>query len=505
MNFKNSLYNPDEFTITFELVPSRGGRNRKLDRTMDLAREIAADGRIRAVSITDNAGGHPALSPEALGLEIMETGLDVISHFSCKDKNRNEIESQLFAWDRAGLANLLVITGDYPKSGYCGQPKPVFDLDCIHVLDILSRMNRGRYADRCTMATTFCKGVAISPFKRTRAEQEMQYCKLRRKSETGADYAISQLGFDPRKFHELLLYMEENQINLPLLGTIFVPNMTLARLIHAGKVPGCVMSSDLLNEMESQAGAEDKGKKARLKRAALLMATLRGMGYHGAHIGGPGLSMEDLDFLLNQAAAHGDNWQELIPPLSSWPEDGFFYYEKDPANGLNLAAKTRPTKPAKTMAPAYGLARIFHNLAFEPEGFLYPAAKRTCLALEKTMAHAPLHGLEHLAKFILFACRDCGDCNLSRLAFLCPQSGCAKYLLNGPCGGSRDGWCEVYPQTRKCLYVKVHDRLAANNDLASFQTGIALPRDWRLANTSAWLNFYKGIDNSGNNCLSSEE
>ncbi len=504
MNFKDSLHNSDEFTITFELVPSRGGRNRKLDRTMDLARKIAADGRIQAVSITDNAGGHPALSPDSLGLEIMDTGLDVISHFSCKDKNRNEIESQLFAWDRAGLANLLVITGDYPKSGYCGQPKPVFDLDCVHVLDILSHMNRGRYADRCTMPTTFCKGVAISPFKRTRAEQEMQYCKLKRKKEAGADYVISQLGFDPRKFHELLLFMEENHINLPLLGTVFVPNMGLARLIHAGKVPGCVMGSGLFKEMEDQARAADKGKEARLIRAARLVAVLKGMGYNGAHIGGPGLTMDDLDFLLSQATSLEDNWQELIPQLTSWPEKDFFYYAKDPAKGLNLPAKTSPARTKKHIVPSYGLARLIHNLAFKPGGFLYPAASKTCLALENSIAHRPLHGLEHLSKFILFSCRDCGDCNLSKLAFLCPQSGCAKYLLNGPCGGSRDGWCEVYPETKKCLYVKVYERLADQSALAPFTTGIALPRDWRLANTSAWLNFYKGVDNSGG-CLESKK
>ena len=60
-------------------------------------------------------------------------GLDVISHFSCKDKNRNQIESLLFGWDRSGLHNLLVLTGDYPKPGFQGAPKPVFDLDSVQL------------------------------------------------------------------------------------------------------------------------------------------------------------------------------------------------------------------------------------------------------------------------------------------------------------------------------------------------------------------------------------
>lgn len=97
---RRSLADPHEFTLTFELVPGRGGRARELERILVLAHDIAADGRFQAVSITENAGGHPALSPEVLGAEIRSMGLEAIIHLSCKDKNRNQIESLLFSWDR---------------------------------------------------------------------------------------------------------------------------------------------------------------------------------------------------------------------------------------------------------------------------------------------------------------------------------------------------------------------------------------------------------------------
>ncbi len=76
-----------------------------------------------------------------LGLEIKKMGLDVITHFSCKDKNRNQMESLLFGWDREGLCNLLVLSGDYPKKGFQGTPKPVFDLGSVQALHLISRMN----------------------------------------------------------------------------------------------------------------------------------------------------------------------------------------------------------------------------------------------------------------------------------------------------------------------------------------------------------------------------
>ena len=116
--FQRSLFDPGEFALTLELVPNRGGRSAAHVRALDFARDAATDGRLQAVSITENAGGHPALAPEVLGREILDLGLDVIIHLSCKDKNRNQIESGLFAWDRAGLRNLLVVAGDYPQRGY---------------------------------------------------------------------------------------------------------------------------------------------------------------------------------------------------------------------------------------------------------------------------------------------------------------------------------------------------------------------------------------------------
>ena len=492
--FQQSLVSRDEFTITFELVPSRGGRNRQHDRTLSLAGELAKDGRIQAVSITDNAGGHPALSPEVLGLEIMEMGLDVISHFSCKDKNRNEMEGQLFGWDRRCLHNLLVISGDYPKKGYSGHPKPVFELDSVHVVDMLRLMNKGSYINQSTQATSFFKGVAVSPFKLVEAEQFMQYYKLHRKITAGSDYVITQLGFDARKFHEVLLYMELNQLQVPVLGSVFIPSMPLVEIMYRGDVPGCVIPDRLYEQLKKEARSPDQGKKARLTRAAELLAVLKGMGYHGAHIGGPGLSMEDFDFMLNAAQKYESSWQELVNQLNFWPEDGFNMYEKDQATGLN-ASKPMPVDHIKKFDPIYSLAEFTHNLAFDPQGPFFEMSKKSCIALHNSVLSRPFFAVEHLAKFLMFDCRNCGDCALSSLAYLCPQSGCAKYMLNGPCGGSRDGWCEVYPGKKRCLFVRSYERLSPAECQKKFIKGFEPPRNWELNNTSSWLNFYQGRDN----------
>ncbi|MFH1214948.1 MAG: methylenetetrahydrofolate reductase C-terminal domain-containing protein [Pseudomonadota bacterium] len=495
--FQRSLLEQDEFTITFELVPSRGGRNRQIDRTLGLARDLALDGRIRAVSITDNAGGSPALSPEVLGLEIKAMGLDVISHFSCKDKNRNEMESQLFGWDRRGLHNLLVISGDYPKEGYSGHPKPVFDLDSVHVVDMLRLMNQGRFIRHENQPTAFFKGVAVSPFKMTEPEQLMQYFKLRRKVAAGADYVITQLGFDARKYHEALLYMKQHDLRLPVLASVFVPSLGLAEIMYRGGVPGCIVSEKLYLEMKKESTAADKGKKARLNRAAKLLATLRYMGYSGAHIGGPGLKMEDFDFMLTAAQEYLPQGGELIHDLDFWPDEGFYLYRKDNHTGLNVEEMNPCGKGFSGFHPVFSLARLVHNTAFDPRSPFFPFCRKSCLALHESFLRKPFFALEHLSKFILFDCQNCGDCTLASHSYLCPQSGCAKYMLNGPCGGSRDGWCEVYPGKKRCIYVKAYERRASSGIMDEDRKNFEPPRNWLLNCSSSWANFYQGKDNRG--------
>lgn len=501
--FQRSLYDPHQFTLTFELVPSRGGHSKEHTRELELAGQAAADHRLSAVSITENAGGYPALSPEILGLEIKRLGLPVIIHFSCKDKNRNQIESMLFAWNRMGLHDLLVITGDYPQQGYFGCPKPVFDLDCIHLLDLLKRMNHGIFdlGDKTAVSpsiepTSFFKGVAFSPFKRFEAELLTQYYKLHRKIANGGDYIITQIGFDARKFHEIIVYLQQHQLNIPILGNVFIPNLTVTEKMYQGKIPGCIIPERLYNDTRKEAESPDKGKKARLIRAAKLLAILKGMGYSGAHIGGPGLDFADIDFVLNQAVTMDDNWQDFIPDISYWLPDSFYYFTKNEETGLNLPIPTtRPDKGNKNNL-SYMFSRYIHNLTFQPTGALYRIMKKTSLYLDDSRLQSALPYIEHLIKFMLFECRNCGDCTLGELAFLCPQSGCAKYLLNGPCGGSRDGWCEVHPNHKRCLYVLIYERLKTYECEAMMGKGLLPPRDWVLNNTSSWVNFYRGRDHT---------
>jgi ferredoxin len=73
-------------------------------------------------------------------------------------------------------------------------------------------------------------------------------------------------------------------------------------------------------------------------------------------------------------------------------------------------------------------------------------------------------------------CAACGECVLHRTAGICPIARCAKSLLNGPCGGSQDGKCEIDPEI-PCAWQLIYDRLKAQGKLDQMLT-IEPARDW---------------------------
>jgi hypothetical protein len=56
-------------------------------------------------------------------------------------------------------------------------------------------------------------------------------------------------------------------------------------------------------------------------------------------------------------------------------------------------------------------------------------------------------------------CLECGECMLEWTGGICPLTACTKSLLNGPCGGARDGKCEFQPEARDCGWHLIYERL----------------------------------------------
>lgn len=76
-------------------------------------------------------------------------------------------------------------------------------------------------------------------------------------------------------------------------------------------------------------------------------------------------------------------------------------------------------------------------------------------------------------------CAACGDCILGLTGGICPIARCSKSLLNGPCGGSEGGHCEISPDV-PCAWQLIYDRLSSMGKLDTLLQ-LQAPKNWRTS------------------------
>ena len=127
-----------------------------------------------------------------------------------------------------------------------------------------------------------------------------------------------------------------------------------------------------------------------------------------------------------------------------------------------------------------GMERLYHATNPLVLGLLKGVTKVFGRSLDR-----PITALEAGVKGLLFDCKMCGDCALSRTGMSCPMN-CPKTIRNGPCGGVREnGMCEVKPEMR-CVWVAAWDG-ASRMKHGDAIKDVNFALDHRLRGTSSWL------------------
>ena len=250
-------------------------------------------------------------------------------------------------------------------------------------------------------------------------------------------------------------------------------------------------------------GGKDKGKAFFHEFAAKQFAVARGLGYRGAYLGGH-LKFEDFQHILDLSTSFGDDdWKNFILEFGFDAPDEFYFFEQNIETGLNsteinrdyVASKTPEGRRAlrRKVPLTYKLNRAAHDLLFEENSAAFKAGRKLFASAEdRNTVRKVVHTVEQAVKIPAFDCRDCGDCSLPDIAYLCPESQCVKNQRNGPCGGTREGKCEI--GEKDCIWARAYERLKAYDEEESMLNRPVIYRDGTLKGTSAWGNTYLGRD-----------
>ncbi len=453
------------FCHMVELVASARTTEEKL---LEICSNLAGLDMIDAAGITSYAGGASGHDPVRTAIGARERGLTPNIHLTCVYQDRRGIRQTLEELHRLDIHNIFAITGDYPRDN---KDAAVFDLDSVALVSMIDEMRKAGMPFRIS--------VAVSPFKYTEPDCLYQYIKLEKKLAAGADFAITQLGYDVRKFRELKRYLDEKGIVKPVIGNVYVLGKRAAEIMSEGRPPGCWVAPELLERITEEAGAEDKGKAARLERAARTVAVLRGLGYAGAYIGGTH-NAEQIQWIVRRGEELAPRWEEHAEELSYAPKRAFYIYDSPRSapkplgvlhHTLTLAGKMFPVRTETVWRKLLrGMSRWVH---------VRPVVEK---ALEK---------FETAVKVPMFGCESCGNCVLGDMEFVCPQT-CPKQIRNGPCGGTDNGMCEVIPE-QPCIWVGVYERAKTAGELDDLKVFIP-PPDRSLKGTSSWVNLFLDLD-----------
>ena len=362
---REKLADTARFLVATELVSVRGSMaGVNAIKARDFANDLVACPEIDWISITDNAGGNPQLAPLVMGRPILYAGKEVVIHLTCKDLNRNGLESEAWMLNSEGFNNILAMTGDYPVAGNDGLARPVFDIDSIGLITLLNKMNKGLGAEAANgkrqqlEKTQFCVGAVTTNFKLREGEVIPQYQKLEKKVECGARFIINQIGFDSRKISELRCYMDAHGMKeTPLIGNVYLLSPRVADLFHEGRIPGVVVSDALWELCRMQSGSPDRGKAFFLELAAKQIAIYRGLGFRGVYLGGVHTLAAIERILEIERSFAPDDWKQFAREIRFSRPGEFFFYAEDPATGLaNPATETPRTKTDSIEACDGGLS-----------------------------------------------------------------------------------------------------------------------------------------------------
>ena len=347
--------------------------------------------------------------------------------------SHSEAERLVRLADSCALTNLVAVSGDAPykcpvrecrRLEFTGSDE-LLRLCCEHGLHT---------------------GVVTNPFQYTPGTQWGQLLKLDRRIAGGAEFIVTQCGWDMLKLQSLAWYLASHSEYTPRIARLMLLSPPRIERILKNCCPGVRISDDFRRHLEHELSySKAQFESAQYRRLELQVAGCRLMGFSGVQIVGAETParVRIVSNRIRQALEEFTDFQQWLEEYNSYlgsadmspiPEGYQLYdrmlYRDMPENG-----------PIGINPPGEPEATAWERTMLKVRKFFFRHAD------EESPGHA------RMLKKLLVSCRGCGRCRLRANSYVCPET-CPKRLAEGPCGGVRaDGSCELDPEL-ECVHVR---------------------------------------------------
>jgi 5,10-methylenetetrahydrofolate reductase len=247
-----------EFAVTAELNPPDSA-----DPEDVYERARIFDGWVDGINAVDASGANCHMSSVGICALLTRMGYAPIMQISCRDKNRIAIQGDVLGAAAMGVANILCLTGDGVQAGDQPGAKPVFDLDCMSLMETVRVMrDNGKFLSgrKLTTPPEVFLGGAINPFA---PPFDFRPHRLAKKIAAGAQFVQSQYCYDVPMFRE---YMKR-VTDLGLIEKCFIlcgvgplASAKTARWMRSN-VPGVHIPDAIIKRLEGAEKQKQEGKR----------------------------------------------------------------------------------------------------------------------------------------------------------------------------------------------------------------------------------------------------
>lgn len=257
-----------QFAITAEMAPPKG-----CDFTEQLEVAELLKGKVDAVNVTDMQSACLKASSLGLCIKLQQAGIDAIVQMTGRDRNRMAIMGDVLSAAAFGIHTVLALTGDHPTVGDCKEAKPVYDLDSVGILKMLSEMERtGTDCGGNTLSSTpkLFKGAVVTPVY---DPLPLQISKLKKKVAAGAQFIQTQGIFDMDSLKHFMQEVRAAGITVPIMaGIIPLKTAGMAKFMNAN-VPGIQVPDWMIERLTAAVEeGKEKGVKGLPMQAGMDMA-----------------------------------------------------------------------------------------------------------------------------------------------------------------------------------------------------------------------------------------
>ncbi|MBN2427198.1 MAG: methylenetetrahydrofolate reductase [Deltaproteobacteria bacterium] len=240
-----------QFVVTAEIAPPKGIGVEEIFDTVSRMEGITA------INVTDNQGANMRMSPVAMAALLVREGYEPVLQITCRDRNRMALQSELLGAAQFGIENLLLLSGDHPCFGDHPETRPVFDLDSIHLLQVVAKLTEGHDMAGKPLSgepPRFFPGAAAVP----EADPfELMFQKYQKKVSSGTRFFQTQAVFNLKKLENFMT--AARPLGVPVIaGVLLLKSAGMCHFLNRN-IPGVTVPEHLIERLEKASRPREEG------------------------------------------------------------------------------------------------------------------------------------------------------------------------------------------------------------------------------------------------------